>query len=167
MIALFRSILVAALAGVLASTPVAGAATRSGPDLSVGLDAVGSFLFSGAHYTISVTNSGHRAVRSATVVVQLDPRSPGVMDRPPPCPLDTTTATLTCSFGPLAAGATSSRTTWVVFGLPQSPTEVHATATLAASDPADTNPANNSASVVCHHDQDQVGFPPWPWLLVC
>jgi hypothetical protein len=168
-IALLRPILVVALAGflgILAPTPAVGA-DRSGVDLSVGLDAVGSLLLSGAHYTVSVTNKAQQAVSSATVVVQLDPRSPWVVDRPPPCPLDTVTDTLTCSFGPLAAGATSSRTMWVLFGLPQAPTEVHATAMLAASTPPDTNAANNSASVTCHHEQDNIGFPPHPWLLVC
>lgn len=166
---MFRRVLVVVLAGflgVLAAAP-AGAATRSGADVAVGLDARGSLLLSGAYYTVSVTNSGSQAVSSATVVVQLDPRSPWAPERPPACPIDTAADTLTCSFGPLAAGATSSKTTWVLFALPQGPAEVHATATLAASTPADTNAANNSAAAVCHHEQDQIGFPPWPWLLVC
>lgn len=170
MIALFRPVFVVALAGflgILVASPSAAAPSRSGVDLSVGLAAVGSILLSGAHYTVSVTNHGQQATTSSTVVVQLDPRSPGVITQPPPCPLDTTTATLTCSFGPLAAGATSSRTVWVVFGLPRAPTEVEATATLAASTPPDTNPANDSASVTCHHEQDNLGFPPHPWRLVC
>lgn len=166
---LFRPILVVVLAvllGILVPTPAAGAG-RSGTDLAVGLDARGSLLLSGAYYTVSVTNNGPRALSSATVVVRLDPRSPWAPERPPACPIDTTTDTLTCSFGPLAAGATSSKTTWVLFSLPQGPTEVHATATLAASSPADTNAANNSDSAVCHHEQDQIGFPPHPWLLEC
>lgn len=170
MIALCRPILVVVLAGclgILAATPVAGAAVRSGAELSVGLDAVGVRLLSGARYTISVTNRAQQAVSSATVVVRLDPRSPWVVDQQPPCPLDTTTDTLTCTFGPLAAGATSSRTTWVVFDLPRAPTEVHATATLVASTPPDTNAANDSDSAVCHHVQDDMGFPPPLWYLVC
>lgn len=165
-----RRILVVALAGclgILTATPTAGAAVRSGADVSVGLAAVGVRLLSGARYTISVTNSAQQTVSSATVVVQLDPRSPWVVDQRPPCPLDPATDTLTCTFGPLAAGATSSKTTWVVFDLPRAPTEVHATATLVASTPTDTNAANNSASVACHHVQDDMGFPPPLWYLEC
>jgi hypothetical protein len=168
-IALFRRAFVVTtigVLGILAATP-ATADARSGTDLAVGLDAVGSLLLSGAHYTVSVTNNGPQALTSATVVVQLDPRGPFAVGRPPACPVNTATATMTCSFGPVATGATSSLTTWVLFNLPQAPTEVDATATLAASNPADTTPANNSASAECHHHQDQVGFPPWPYLLVC
>jgi hypothetical protein len=124
-------------------------------------------LLSGARYTISVTNSGQQAVSAATVVVQLDPRSSFVVDQPPPCPLNTTTDTLTCTFGPLAAGATSSKTTWVVYDLPRASTEVHATATLVVSTPTDTNAANNSDSVTCHHVEDSMGFPPSLWYLEC
>nr|AXL05731.1 hypothetical protein [uncultured bacterium] len=169
MIALLRPILVVVLTGLLGilSVAPATAAPRAGADLSVGLDAVGVRLLSGARYTISVTNRAQQAVSSATVVVQLDPRSPWVVDQQPPCPLDPATDTLTCTFGPLAAGATSSRTTWVVFDLPRASTEVHATATLVASTPPDTNAANNSDSVVCHHVMDDMGFPPPLWYLVC
>lgn len=169
MIALFRSafvVAVVAFLGVLGAMPSAGA-DRSGADLTVGLDATGALLLSGAHYTVSVTNNGPQALSSATVVVRLDPRSGFAVGQPPACPLDTTTDTLTCSFGPLAIGATSSLTTWVVFGLPQAPAEVDATATLVASTPADPNAANDSASVECHHEQDNLGFPPHPWRLVC
>jgi hypothetical protein len=106
-------------------------------------------------------------VGSATVVVQLDPRAFTAMGSVPHCPLDTTTDRLTCTFGPLAVGATSKLTTWVAFDLPDGPAEVSATATLTASSPADTNAANNSATVDCYHDQDVIGFPPHPWQLVC
>nr|AXL05846.1 hypothetical protein [uncultured bacterium] len=170
MIALSRSIVVVVLAGflgILGVTPATAATSRTGADVSVGLDAVGVRLLSGARYTISVTNTSQQAVSSATVVVQLDPRGPWVVDQQPPCPLNSTTDTLTCTFGPLAPGATSSRTTWVVFDLPRAPTDVHATATLVASTPADTNAANNSDSVTCHHVQDDMGFPPPLWYLVC
>lgn len=67
----------------------------------------------------------------------------------------------------MAVGATSTLTTWVAFDLPDGPAEVSATAALTAGSPADTNTANNSATVDRHHDQDQVGFPPHPWQLVC
>jgi hypothetical protein len=165
---MFRTAFVIALLCAMGMATPATASTRSGTDLNVGLEADGlRLLFSGAFYHVSITNNGPQTLNSATVVVQLDPRTVTVMSRPPHCPLDTTTDRLTCTFGPLAVGATSTLTTWVMFDLPDGPAEVSATATLTASSPADTNAANNSATVDCYHDQDQIGFPPHPWQLVC
>jgi hypothetical protein len=81
--------------------------------------------------------------------------------------MNTTTDVLTCSFGPLSTGTTTSLTTWVVFSLPPAHTEVDATATRVSSSPADPDPTNDSASVTCRHLEDNTGFPPHPWRLHC
>jgi hypothetical protein len=58
---MFRRLFVAAVGmlGVLATQPAA-ATTTSGADLTVGLDAEGSLILSGAYYTVSVTNTVRR-----------------------------------------------------------------------------------------------------------
>jgi hypothetical protein len=164
---LLRRAFVIALAGtlgILATPP--SAATASGTDLAVELDVVAGLLLPSAQYKVSVTNNGPQALTSATVIVHLDPRVSGTF-QPPPCPLDTATATLTCSFGPLATGATAAKTTWVVYNLPNASTSVNATATLTSSTPADPNPANNSAAEECWYTNHYPGFPPYPYRLFC
>lgn len=132
----------ASTAGILATPSAPG----SGTDLTVGLTADGSYLLPGARYEVSVTNNGPQPLTSATIVVDLDPRVSGAVNPPPTCSVDTGAATLTCSFGPLATGATAATTTWVMFVLPPAPTTVTATATRASSTPPDPNPANDSAT---------------------
>jgi hypothetical protein len=68
----------------------------------------------------------------------------------------------------LAPGATATRTTWVLFTLPQALiTTLDATAERTASTPADPNPANDSASVTCWTDRDPTVFPPFPYRVYC
>jgi hypothetical protein len=81
--------------------------------------------------------------------------------------MDSTTDTLTCSFGPLPAGATATLSTWVYFLLPPAHTEVDATATRTASTPADPGPSNDSATTHCSHGQSPGGYPPNQWRLYC
>jgi hypothetical protein len=165
-----RLAFVVALVGILGMGPVHTAAAggnRTGADLAVGLDAVGAVILSGAIYEVSVTNLGPAALTSATVVVQLDPRATGTLSQTPACPMNTATDTLTCSFGPLAPGASASLSTWVVFVLPPAYTVLDATAARTASSPADPVPANDSAAVRCWNRLDVGSFPQVTYHVVC
>lgn len=173
MIALSRRILGIVMVGVLGilapgSATASTSGNRSGTDIVVGLDAIGSVLLAGARYDVSITNNGPEALTSATVVVQLDSRS-GPSGTPPPCPLDTTTDTLTCTFGPLAVGATATVSNWVFFALPyQTHLTIYATATRTASTPTDPDPSNDSATVPCSYSEAPGGiWPPTMWRLYC
>jgi hypothetical protein len=173
MIGLFRRILGVMLVGVLGilvpgSAAASTSGNRSGTDIAVGLDAIGSVLLAGARYDVSITNNGPETVTSAIVVVQLDSRS-GPGGSVPPCPLDTTTDTLTCAFGPLAVGATATLSNWVYFGLPyQTHLTIYATATRTASTPTDPDPSNDAATVPCWYSEAPGSiWPPTQWRLYC
>jgi hypothetical protein len=163
-VTVFRKVFAAMV--VLGSLTVSpAAATPASADLLVEVDAMGHVVVPAALYTISLTNNGPQPVTSATVVVQLDTRAGGVFN-PPPCPYDAVADTLTCSFGPIAVGATATKhTSFVVYALTP-PTQVTATATLVSSTPADPAPANDSASATCDY-RANTGLPPVPFRMFC
>jgi hypothetical protein len=161
-------LLVVAL-GMFGSAGAAGGTEQSGVDLAVGLHATGSVVFiAGARYTVSLTNNGPQALVGATVVVQLDPHVAGTPPAFPSCPYDAATHTLTCSFGALAAGATTSLAGTIYFTFPTVEADFDATATLASSTPADSNAANNTATAHCHYTwRPGIPIQPWPPLTFC
>lgn len=169
---MFRRIFSVVLVGVLGilvpdSAAASTGGSRSGADIAVGLDASGGVLLASARYDVTVTNNGPETLTSATVIVQLDPRAAHPGGSPPQCPMDTTADTLTCSFGPLGVGATTTLSTWVFFSLPPAYLTVYATATRTASTPTDPDPSNDSATTPCGHGQSPGGFPPNQWRLYC
>ena len=133
-------------------------------DLSVALGAQGTLVLIGARYDVSVTNHGPDAVGSASVVLALD--GPFTSNAPANCAVDTAAETITCAFGPLAAGstATTSATVYLLHPNPGSG-QFSATATRVASTPADPNPGNDSAGHGCWYTY-QPGLPPYS-LVVC
>jgi hypothetical protein len=140
------------------SAPAVSAKTAEA-DLEVHLGAAGSLLITTVSYSVTVTNNGPFALDSATVVVKLDSRA-SALTWGPPCMLDKPTATLTCPFGSLASGATTTDKATVYFNV-RSASSVDATATLAASTPPDPNSANNSDSHRCFWDGlVGIGLPP-------
>lgn len=170
MTALFRRIFSVVLVGVLGIIAPAPAAAADGPgaDIAVGLDAFGSFLLAGARYDVAVTNNGPETLTAATVVVRIDPRALTGGGPRPPCPMDAIADTLTCSFGPVAAGATVTLSAWVYFSLPQERhVTVEATATRTASTPADPDPSNDSATTTCAYSQYPSGTQFNDWRLFC
>jgi hypothetical protein len=165
-----RSLCRSVVAGVMAVGFVFSAvspvsARTGGADLAVELTAVPSYFFAEVRYTVAVTNTGPQPLTSATVTVAVDPRVWPTTTTP--CVLNSTNATLTCSFAALAPGATAKASTVVAFNLPSAPTSVNATATRTASTPNDTNSSNDTDTANCRYESDQVGFPPWPYRLYC
>jgi hypothetical protein len=145
--------LVAALvAGLLGVAPAA--------DVAVDLEARPTLLIPAAYYDVTVTNNGPDALTSATVVVRFARKTLPASSSP--CVHDTTAGTLTCTFGPLAAGATATKTTYIHFFLSSTPGPVDATATRTASAPADPDPVNDADAENCWYRGGSV-FPP----LVC
>lgn len=146
---------------VLGTLP-AGADTPSNADLSVNIGGFGNLLLPGARYNVAITNNGPAALTSATVVVQLDSRATSANAQP--CPFDPVTDTLTCSFGPLAAGSTAILNPSVLFLGAATRTTFYATATRTASTPTDPNTTNDSDTSECWYDPQLGGplIPVWP-----
>jgi len=159
---MFRAFLVAAITAALLTPGTHAAAAPSSADVSVDLTAVASLIWPIVDYRVSVTNNGPQPLTSATVVVALDPRSGTTSS---PCPF--ANATLTCSFGALAPGATATLTNRIYFDVFNTAATLDATATRTASTPADPNAANDTDTARCYHESDQVGFPPWPYYMRC
>lgn len=141
-------------ASVLTAAPTA--------DLAVDLSARGTYLLPGARYDVTVTNHGPEPLASATVVVALGYQT--LSSATEPCVHDPDAYTITCTFGPLAAGATAtlSRTVYylgIPWESPSRPTPVDATATRTASIPADPNPANDADTKRCWY-WGPSGIPP-------
>lgn len=157
-----RAFLVAALTATLLTSGARAGAVPASADVSVDLTAVANLLLPVADYRVSVTNNGPRPLASATVVVTLDPR--GATTTAPCAFAD---ATLTCSFGALAPGATATLTNRVHFDVFYTAATLDATATRTASTPPDPHAGNDTDTARCHHESDQVGFPPWPYHLRC
>lgn len=147
-------------ASVLTASPVA--------DLAVDLDAraIPINLLPGAHYDVTVTNHGPDPLASATVTVQLE--HPVVSGSAAPCVTDNKARTITCTFGPLAAGGAATMTGWVYYNLTGPAQDVNATATRTASGPADPNPDNDTDTRRCRYTGQQQ-FPPQPWppVMIC
>jgi len=150
---------------VAAPSATAAPSAMAATDISVELDAMGHVVVPAVLYLITLKNNGPDPVSSATVVVQLDPLAGGVFN-PPPCPYNSVNDTLTCTFGPIAPGATVTKdTSFVVYGV-VGPTQVTATATLATSTPADSSASNNASSATCDYRRN-TGLPPVPYRFFC
>ena len=161
-----RTSLVAAVAAVTAALLTPGAPVDAAPssaDLSVDLTAVAGVVMPVVDYHVSVTNNGPQPLGSATVVVALDPRSATLTTTP--CVF--ANATLTCSFGSLAPGATATLINRVYFDVFYTEATVDATATRTASTPTDPNAGNDTDTARCRHESEQIGFPPWPYHMRC
>jgi hypothetical protein len=131
-------------------------------DLAVDLKAQGTYLLPGARYDVTITNHGPEPLASATVVVTLQYQT--WLSTTEPCVHDSAAYAITCTFGPLAAGATAtlSRTVYysgIPLDTPSRPTPVDATATRTASIPADPNPANDADTKRCWY-WGPAGIPP-------
>ncbi|MEU4744591.1 hypothetical protein AB0G02_29600 [Actinosynnema sp. NPDC023658] len=159
---MFRTFLVAAVTAALLTPGAQADAVPSSADLSVDLTAVTAMLLPVVDYRVSVTNHGPQPLTSATVVVTLDPRSATTTA---PCVFDN--ATLTCSFGPLAPGATATLTNRVHFDVLYTEATLDATATRTTSTPTDPNAGNDTDTARCRHESEQIGFPPWPYYMRC
>ncbi|MFE9747165.1 hypothetical protein ACFYOT_19865 [Saccharothrix saharensis] len=157
-----RTFLVAAVTAALLTPGTQADADPSAADLSVDLTAVAGVIMPVVDYRVSVTNNGPQPLTSATVVVTLDPR---IATTTTPCVH--ANAALTCSFGPLAPGATATLTSRVYFDLFNTAATVDATATRTASTPTDLNAGNDTDTARCHHESEQIGFPPWPYRMRC
>jgi hypothetical protein len=131
-------------------------------DLAVDLKAQGTDVLPGARYDVTITNHGPEPLASATVVVKFEYQTWSSASEP--CEHHPGAYTITCTFGPLAAGATAtlSRTIYY-FVIPSEsesiPTPVNATATRTASTPADPNPANDADTKRCWY-WGPSGIPP-------
>jgi hypothetical protein len=149
---------------VVSGATAASAQADSGADLTVGLGAFGIPLLVGASYNVSVTNNGPEPLTSATVVVRIDPRV-WTAGGTPPCPLDVAAATLTCTFGALSVGASTSLRSSVYFRVSDDRATLLATATRTASDPGDPNAGNDTASATCQYRRPPEGsnWPPPTW----
>lgn len=157
-----RTFLVAAVTAALLTPGAQADAAPSSADLSVDLTAVTTLLMPVVDYRVSVTNNGPQPLTSATVVVTLDPRSSITTA---PCVF--ADATLTCSFGPLAPGATATLTNRVYFDVFYTEATLDATATRTASTPTDPHAGNDTDTARCRHESEQIGFPPWPYYMRC
>lgn len=157
-----RTFLVAAVTAALLMPGAQVDAAPSRADLSVDLTAVTALLMPVVDYRVSVTNNGPQPLTSATVVVTLDPRSSITTA---PCVF--ADATLTCSFGPLAPGATATLTNRVYFDVLYTEATLDATATRTASTPTDPHAGNDTDTARCRHESEQIGFPPWPYYMRC
>jgi hypothetical protein len=157
-----RAFLVAAVTAALLTSGARADAVPSSADVSVDLTAVAGVIWPMVDYRVSVTNNGPQPLTSATVVVALDPRSGTTSS---PCAF--ANATLTCSFGALAPGATAALTNRVYFDIFYTEATLDATATRTASTPTDPNAGNDTDTARCHHERDEVGFPPWPHYMRC
>ncbi|MCC8246120.1 DUF11 domain-containing protein [Saccharothrix luteola] len=157
-----RTLLVAAVTAALLVPGAQVDAAPAGADLSVDLTAVAAVVMPVVDYHVSVTNNGPEPLTSATVVVALDPRS---WITTTPCAF--ADATLTCSFGSLAPGATTTLVNRVYFAVFNTEATVDATATRTASTPADPNAGNDADTARCRHEMEQIGFPPWPYYMRC
>lgn len=135
-------------------------------DLAVDLEAGHeTLLLPGARYDVTITNHGPEPIDSATVVVTFEYQT--LSSATEPCVHEPTAYTITCTFGPLAAGATAtlSRTIYYLglpWASPSRPTPVNATATRTASTPADPNPANDADTKRCLY-RGPAGIPPSPF----
>lgn len=159
---MFRTFLVVAVTAALLTSGARADAAPSSADLSVDLTAVTALLLPVVDYRVSVTNHGPQPLTSATVVVALDPRSTTTTA---PCVF--ADATLTCSFGPLAPGATATLTNRVYFDVMYTEATLDATATRTVSTPTDPNAGNDTDTARCRHESEQIGFPPWPYYMRC
>ncbi|MYS22292.1 40-residue YVTN family beta-propeller repeat-containing protein, partial [Streptomyces sp. DvalAA-14] len=115
-------------------------------DVAVSLAASPAPALLGAHidYTLTLADQGPGAASSTTVTVNL------------PTPLKATSSDcaatagkVTCSAGPLAAGARTTRHFSVPIGVLSLDLPYSVTATRTASSPADPNPANDRATRTC------------------
>jgi hypothetical protein len=129
-------------------------------DLSVDLQARSGYILPSAYYTVTVTNHGPDAIESATVVVTLPERV--LADTRFTCVVDATTQSMTCPFGPLAAGSSATATTLVYYVMGGDPRNVTATANRTASTPSDPDPGNDTATTTCRYTGPS-GIPPSPW----
>jgi hypothetical protein len=136
---------------VLSGASAASADTDPSADLAVTLSSAPSVIQISVHYTVTITNHGPDPLTSATVAVRLDPRAWSTLGTTT-CPLDPATATLTCTFGPLPAGASASLKPWVFYDIDERYATLRATATRTASLPADRNGANDSDPTTCWYE---------------
>ncbi|WP_439679729.1 IPT/TIG domain-containing protein [Embleya sp. MST-111070] len=118
----------------------------SAADVSVALQANGVGGLFGAHidYTVTVTNRGPNTLASATVTAPLP--SP-MTATSPDCAV--ANRTVTCTVGPLAKGAATTRHFTAPVALLNLGLGYEVTATRTASTPNDPNPGNNSSSASC------------------
>ncbi|MFD8359761.1 hypothetical protein ACFV25_24875, partial [Streptomyces sp. NPDC059715] len=96
-------------------------------------------------YTLTARNTGPGALTSATLTATL-PAGASATNLAPGC--TSATNTVTCTYGPIAAGASASKT----FRIPLSLLKigpVAVTGVRTASAPVDPNPANDSAAITC------------------
>lgn len=136
-------------------------------DLAVDLNAKGGVvgLIPSARYDVTIANLGPDPITSATVVVELEYRP--VFGTASPCVLDIAGKTLTCTFGPLTAGASATMGMHIYLGnVSDRPTVIDATATRTASSPSDPNAANDTDTAPCWY----YPLPPqqqWPPPVSC
>ncbi|MFI6977374.1 IPT/TIG domain-containing protein [Embleya sp. NPDC050154] len=118
----------------------------SAADVAVTLRATGvpSLFNARIDYTVTITNRGPDALGSATVTAPL------------PVPMTVTSPdcsvanrTVTCTVGPLAGNAATTRHFTAPVALLSLGAEYEVTASRVASTPNDPNPANNSSSASC------------------
>lgn len=99
------------------------------------------------HFGVSITNHGPDPLQSATVTLQTGGL---ILSAPAPCTVKRSSTTLTCQFGTLPVGATSTVNAFPVLIFNNgSPTRHVLTLTRVASTPADPNPANDTATRTC------------------
>ncbi|MFE2873735.1 IPT/TIG domain-containing protein [Embleya sp. NPDC059259] len=115
-------------------------------DVAVALQATGVPSLFDAHidYTITVTNRGPDALGSATVSA---PLPVPMLATSPDCAV--ADRTVTCTVGPLAKGAATTRHFTAPVALLSLGLAYEVTATRTASTPDDPNPANNGSSASC------------------
>ncbi|MEV0732651.1 IPT/TIG domain-containing protein, partial [Polymorphospora sp. NPDC050346] len=132
--------------GGTSATSVDNQYTYAAADLSVAITATGvpGLLNGHIDYTITITNNGPSTLSSATVTATL------------PIPMTATSSdcttgagSVTCAVGPLASGASVTRSIRVPVGLLTIGIPYTVTATRTASAPVDLNPNNDSASRSC------------------
>lgn len=131
-------------------------------DLSVHLAYVGLLGMPG-HFDLSVTNHGPDPLQSATVTLHAERL---ILSAPAPCTFNRTVNTLTCQFGTLPTGATTTARTTPIFILNEgNPTHHLLTLTRVTSTPVDPNPTNDTATKTCTSFDS--GSPLQPDLLFC
>ncbi|WNI16129.1 hypothetical protein [Actinacidiphila sp. ITFR-21] len=135
------------LAAATLALPAAAHADTATADAAVTLTATPQFalLTPSILYTVTVTDNGPDALSGARVTTAvadvLTPASGGACTTNP--------GSAVCSFGPIAPGASQSRT----FTLPINPVTlaltIRATATITAASAADPDTTNNAETVDC------------------
>ncbi|MFD6418773.1 hypothetical protein [Streptomyces sp. NPDC060194] len=118
-------------------------------DLGVALTATaGPLLSSQIGYAATVTNKGPGAATASTTTVALPIQTTSVTGLSTGCTYASGPRTVTCNSGPLANGASATRTFTANLGL-LSLGPLNATATRTSSTPNDPNPANDTATTSC------------------